>query len=123
MPTKLLILCVSVNAVVAQLLLKRGSAAVRGLSLLDEPWKFFMAAATSPWIFSALAVQGVGYVLWMIVVSRIKLGVATASAGAAFYILTALSAWGIFGESLTPLQWTGILLITLGVTCMSLGPL
>jgi drug/metabolite transporter (DMT)-like permease len=123
MPTKLLILCVSINAVVGQLLLKRGTAALSGISPFADWWRFVMAAATSPWICGAVAVQGFGYILWMIVVSRVKLGVATASAGAGFYILMALSAWGVFGESLTTVQWAGIILITIGVTCVSLGPI
>ena len=32
-----------------------------------------------------------------------------------------LCAWAIYGESLTGIQWFGIGLITLGVTCVSLG--
>jgi drug/metabolite transporter (DMT)-like permease len=118
-----LILCVSINAVVGQLLLKRGTSALSGISPFADWWRFVMAAATSPWICGAVAVQGFGYILWMIVVSRVKLGVATASAGAGFYILMALSAWGVFGESLTTVQWVGIILITIGVTCVSLGPI
>jgi drug/metabolite transporter (DMT)-like permease len=57
----------------------------------------------------------------MVIVSREKLGVATASVGAGFYVLMALSAWLIYGETLSPLQWTGIVLVTLGVVCISLG--
>jgi drug/metabolite transporter (DMT)-like permease len=123
MPTKLLIISVSINAVVGQLLLKRGTSALNGISPLTDWWRFVTTAATSPWICSAVAVQGFGYILWMIVVSRVKLGVATASAGAGFYILMAFSAWAVFGESLTNVQWIGIILITIGVTCVSLGPI
>ncbi len=123
MPTKLLILCVSINAVIGQLLLKRGTSALSGISPLADWWKFVMAAATSPWICGAVTVQGVGYILWVIIVSREKLGVATASAGAIFYILMALSAWGLFGESLTAAQWVGIFLITIGVMCVSMDPI
>jgi drug/metabolite transporter (DMT)-like permease len=123
MPTKFLIVAVSINAVIGQLLLKRGTSALAGLSPLANWWRFVLAAATSPWICGAVAVQGFGYLLWMIVVSRVKLGIATASAGAGFYILMALSAWAVFGESLTAVQWIGIVLITIGVTCVSMGPI
>jgi drug/metabolite transporter (DMT)-like permease len=122
MPTKFLIACVSINAVVGQLLLKRGVVALSGLNPLADWWKFLQAAVSSPWIWCAVVVQGFGYLLWMIVVSRVKLGVATASAGAGFYILMAFSAWVVFGESLTAAQWFGIVLITIGVTCVMLGP-
>jgi drug/metabolite transporter (DMT)-like permease len=122
MPTKFLIVVFSMNAVLGQLILKRGTFALAGISPLTDWRKFLLAAVTSPWICGAVAVQGFGYILWMIVVTRVKLGVATASAGAAFYILMALAAWAVFGESLTAAQWVGIVLITVGVTCVMLGP-
>ncbi len=40
------------------------------------------------------------YGLWMVIVSREKLGVATAGVGAGFYALVALSAWLVYGEAL-----------------------
>jgi drug/metabolite transporter (DMT)-like permease len=78
-------------------------------------------AALSPWIYASVTLQVLGYVLWMLVVSREKLGVATSSIGAGFYILMALSAWLIYGETLSTLQWAGIILVTVGVVCISLG--
>ena len=123
MPTKLLIVAVSINAVLGQLLLKRGVAALGGTAALAMLPKFILGAVRSPWICAAIAVQGFGYFLWMIVVSRVKLGVATASVGGVFYLLLALAAWGFYGEALTTLQWLGIVLITIGVVCVSLTPI
>ena len=123
MPTKLLIAAVSINAVLGQLLLKRGIAALGGAATLNMLPKFILGAVRSPWICAAVAVQGFGYFLWMIVVSRVKLGVATASVGGVFYLLLALSAWGFYGEALTSLQWLGIVLITTGVVCVTMTPL
>ena len=59
--------------------------------------------------------------MWMIILSREKLGVATATVGAGFYTLMALSAWLVYGETLSLVQWAGIALVTLGVVCISLG--
>jgi drug/metabolite transporter (DMT)-like permease len=59
----------------------------------------------------------------MLLISREKLGVAAASVGAGFYLLMPLCAWGLYGESLTAWQWLGVVLITIGVTCVSLNPL
>jgi drug/metabolite transporter (DMT)-like permease len=122
MPTKFLIVAVSINAVLGQLLLKRGIAALGGAAAFAMLPKFILDAVRSPWICAAVTVQGFGYFLWMIVVSRVKLGVATASVGGAFYVLLALAAWGFYGEELTALQWMGIVLITTGVICVSLPP-
>ncbi len=57
----------------------------------------------------------------MLIVSREKLGVATASVGAGFYTLMALSAWLVYGETLSPCSGRASLLVTLGVVCISLG--
>ncbi len=51
------------------------------------------------------------------------LGGAPASVGAGFYALVALSAWLVYGEALSPLQWIGIVLVTGGVVCISQGQL
>jgi drug/metabolite transporter (DMT)-like permease len=120
--TRLLIVAVTVNAVVGQLFLKRALATLGGTAAFADFPKFILAAGKSPWIYTSLAIQGFGYILWMILISRMKLGVATASVGAGFYVLMALCAWAVYGESITYLQWFGIALITIGVTCVSLGP-
>lgn len=121
MPLKLLFAAVTVNAVISQLLLRRALNSLGSPASLSGLPRFIGNAALSPWIYASVALQIVGYVLWMLVVSREKLGVATASIGAGFYMLMALSAWLIYGETLSSLQWTGIILVTLGVVCISLG--
>jgi drug/metabolite transporter (DMT)-like permease len=121
MPLKLLLVAFTINAVISQLALRRGLNGLVSPSGLSGLSRFIGGAALSPWIYTSVALQILSYVIWMLIVSREKLGVATASAGAGFYILMALSAWFIYGETLSPLQWTGIVLVTLGVVCISLG--
>ena len=121
MPTKLLIIAVTVNAVLGQLLLKRALAHLGGPAAVQYSTKFALNAATSPWIYTSILVQALGFFLWLTLISRVKLGVAAASVGAGFYILMPVSAWALFGESLSALQWIGMGLVTLGVTCVSLG--
>ena len=88
---------------------------------LSELPRFIANAALSPWIYASVSLQVFGYVIWMLIVSREKLGVATASIGGGFYTLMALSAWLIYGETLSALQWAGIVMVTMGVVCISLG--
>jgi len=121
MPIRLLLVAFTINAVVSQLALRRGLNGLGSPSGLSGLLRFIGGAALSPWIYISVALQILSYVIWMLIVSREKLGVATASAGAGFYILMALSAWLIYGEILSPLQWAGIVLVTLGVVCISLG--
>jgi drug/metabolite transporter (DMT)-like permease len=120
-PLRVLFVVVTINAVVSQLLLRRALITLGSPASLSELPRFVANAALSPWMYASVALQIVGYVLWMLVVSREKLGVATASIGAGFYVLMALSAWLIYGESLSSLQWVGIVLVTLGVVCISLA--
>jgi drug/metabolite transporter (DMT)-like permease len=121
MPLRLLLLAFTVNTVISQLVLRRALNHLGSPSSLSVLPRFIGNAALSPWIYVSVTLQILSYVMWMLIVSREKLGVATASVGAGFYTLMALSAWLVYGETLSGVQWTGIVLVTLGVVCISLG--
>jgi drug/metabolite transporter (DMT)-like permease len=121
MPVNVLLVAFTLNAVISQLVLRRALNGFASPSSLSEIPRFIANAALSPWIYGSLSLQVVSYVIWMLIVSREKLGVATASAGAGFYLLVALCAWLVYGETLSPVQWAGIFLVTVGVACISLG--
>ena len=78
------------------------------------------AAATSPTVISALALQGMGYVVWWFVLSQERLSVAFAISGAFFYLVMAASSWFLYDERLNLAQWIGLLLITAGVLMVNL---
>ena len=121
MTAKLLFIAFTVNSVISQLVLRRGlQDLVSPASFTNLP-RFIGGAAVSPWIYASITLQILSYVMWMIIISREKLGVATATVGAGFYTLMAVSAWLVYGETLSPVQWAGIALVTLGVVCISLG--
>lgn len=119
---KLLFAALTVIAVASQLLLRR---ATNGLGGVPDGWpalpRFLGQAALSPWIYAALALQAVGYLVWLLIVAGEKLGVATATIGGGFYLLMSLSAWLIYGESLSIVQWIGVALVTCGVVCIGSG--
>jgi drug/metabolite transporter (DMT)-like permease len=119
--TRLLIIAVTVNAVLGQLILKRALVGLGGSPAIGNLARFTLSAVQSPLIYVSLAIQAFGYILWMVLISRMKLGLATASVGAGFYVCMALAAWGVYGESLTYLQWLGIGFIVIGVTCLGLA--
>jgi drug/metabolite transporter (DMT)-like permease len=118
---RILVVVLTVNAVASQLLLRRALGDIGSPRSLGGMVPFLASAAQSPWVYGSLILQVLGYVLWMILISRMKLGVATASVGAAFYVLMAFFAWLIYGETLSPIQWIGIVFVTAGVVCISLG--
>jgi drug/metabolite transporter (DMT)-like permease len=122
MSLKTLFVVFTLNAVVSQLLLRRATLGLgRAPTSLAALPHFVVQAAQSPWIYASLVLQVLGYVLWLVIVAREKLGVATASIGAGFYALMALTAWLLYGETLSALQWAGIVLVTCGVVCISQG--
>jgi drug/metabolite transporter (DMT)-like permease len=122
MPLKILFAVFTVNAVVSQLLLRRATLGLghAPTSVAALP-QFVAQAALSPWIYASVVLQVLGYVLWLVIVAREKLGVATAAIGAGFYALMALAAWLLYGETLSAVQWIGIALVTCGVLCISQG--
>jgi len=120
MLVKLLLVLVSINTIASQLLLKKGVTQLGGVKALTDLPQFMVLAVRSPWIVLSVCLQIAGYLMWFLVVTREKLGIAVAFSGASFYILMALSAWYFYGETLTILQCVGIGFIVLGVICIAL---
>jgi len=117
----LLILFVTCSTLGSQLLIKRavGQIATRGLELGKLDW--FIAVATSVPVILAVLIQGVGFLVWIVVVSRVKLGVAFGISGAFFYVLMAAASWYFYGEKLIPAQWVGLALISSGVLLVTIA--
>ena len=61
MSTRLLILAVTLNAVIGQLVLKRGLALMGGPINTTGLLKFILEAVKSPWIYASVFIQGFGY--------------------------------------------------------------
>lgn len=119
----LMILFVTCSTLGSQLLVKHAVSqiALRTPPLTGLSW--LMAAMFSPWVITAIAIQGIGFVVWVVVVSRVKLGLAFAISGSFFYVLIAVLAWLLYGERLLWGQWAGIALVSVGVLMLSLlGP-
>lgn len=114
-----MIVFVTCSTLGSQLLVKHAvmKLAQRVPELHGPSW--LVTAVTSPEILLAVAVQGVGFIVWVVVVSRIKLGVAFAISGSFFYLLIALSSWLLYGERLSAGQWGGLALVSLGVLLLT----
>jgi uncharacterized membrane protein len=79
---KLLLILVSINTIASQLLVKKGVTQLGGIRALADLPRFIPLAATSTWILLSVCLQIVGYLVWFVVVTREKLGVAVAFTGA-----------------------------------------
>lgn len=124
MSVYLLVLITTLCTIGGQLILKRAIGGLKA-ALAQGPMDFILAAALSPLVYTALALQVLGYVAWMFVISKEKLSVAFALSGSTFYLLMAAASWFFYGERLGPGQWLGLVMISVGVvlvTTMQMGP-
>lgn len=116
------IVLVTIMTLGSQLILKKAIVEIGPLMEVDK-MAFFMAAFQSPYVIGAIVMQGMGFFLWIFVLTKLKLGVAFAFSGALFYILIAIASYYLYGEQLTLMQWIGLCLISGGVVLMNLAAL
>ncbi len=111
----LVISLVTCLTLASQLLIKFGVRSLAVGSTELKGWHWILAAMTSWPIILAILIQGVGFVFWVFIVDRMKLGIAFAISGSFFYVLVALASWYLYGEKLVPVQWLALVLISVGV--------
>lgn len=107
------------TAVLSQLLFKQGVSALGELKfsisgiilVLENIFK-------SPFLLSGLFFYGVSFILWLFVLSKIKLSVAYPITSLNF-VLVIIASYYFFGERLSLFQCAGILLIIAGIFALS----
>jgi multidrug transporter EmrE-like cation transporter len=103
----------------AQLALKAGTNRIGEFAFsLDNVVPIGMRLASSPYILLGLGCYVVSVVVWILGLSRVPVSVAypLLSVG---YIVNALAAWMLFGESLTAQKMVGIGMIVVGVVLVA----
>lgn|GEM_PF-280283 len=99
----------------AQLLLKAGMERIGYFSFsLNNVWPIATQVVTNPFILAGLFSYIFSVGIWLLVLSRVEVGVAYPMTSLA-YILTAVAGYYIFHEHLTPTRILGIAIILLGV--------
>jgi drug/metabolite transporter (DMT)-like permease len=99
----------------AQLLLKAGTTRVGEFAFtLDNVGPVGWRLATNPYIAGGLACYVVSVVVWILALSRVPVSIAYPMLSVG-YIVNALAAWYLFGESLTAQKLLGIGFIMIGV--------
>jgi multidrug transporter EmrE-like cation transporter len=99
----------------AQLLLKAGTNRVGEFSFaLDNVVPVGARLASSPFILGGLACYVVSVVVWILALSRVPVSIAYPMLSIG-YVVNALAAWMLFGESLTVQKLVGIGFIVIGV--------
>jgi drug/metabolite transporter (DMT)-like permease len=99
----------------AQLLLKAGTNVLGVISLTRENWVEQAARmALQPHFIAGVACYGVSLVVWIIGLSRVPVSIAYPMLSLG-YVINAIAAHYLLGESVTLARWLGIGFIVLGV--------
>jgi len=99
----------------AQLALKAGTNRIGQFAFsLDNVVPVGMRIATSPYILLGVGCYVVSLVVWILGLSRVPVSVAYPMLSVG-YIVNAVAAWMLFGESLTAQKVVGIGFIVVGV--------
>ena len=112
------LLSVLLNAA-AQLFLKAGTNVVGTVSFGDvNTFNTLTNIARVPWFWAGFACYGISLFTWIATLSRLPVSVAypLVSIG---YVVNALAAWWLFGESLTMQKLIGVGFIIIGVILVS----
>jgi multidrug transporter EmrE-like cation transporter len=99
----------------AQLLLKAGTNAVGHFEFAaGNIVPVGLRLALEPFILGGVACYVVSLVVWIMALSRVEVSIAYPMLSIG-YVINAVAAWYLFGESLTALRLTGIGFIVVGV--------
>jgi multidrug transporter EmrE-like cation transporter len=103
----------------AQLLLKAGTNAVGHFEFnIDNLLPVGMKIAFQPFIMGGMACYAISLVVWIMGLSRVPVSVAYPMLSIG-YVLNAVAAWYLFGESLSAQKLIGIGFIVLGVVLVT----
>lgn len=114
----LILIGVVLNAF-AQLVLKKAMVSVGVFSFQsNELVRALSAAAFNPYLLIGLASYLLSFVVWMLVLSRVDVGVAYPCLSIG-YVLALLGSWAFLGEPLSMGRALGIALIIAGVVVVT----
>ena len=111
---------VLLNAV-AQLLLKAGTNVLGVITLTRSDWANQVGRlAVEPHFIGGLACYGISVFVWIIGLSRVPVSIAYPMLSLG-YVINAIAAHYLLGESVTLTRWMGIGFIVLGVWLVARG--
>ena len=105
----------------AQLLLKAGTNALGVITLTRDDWPQTLGRmATQPHFAGGVVIYMLSLVVWIMGLSRVPVSVAYPMLSLG-YVINAIAAQLLFGESVTFVRWAGIGFIVLGVWLVARG--
>ena len=106
--------------VMGQILFKHGMNTVGRVNSIRDVLGKLTQAFLNPYIISGIAIYGFTTLVWLIILSRVKLSIAypLLSSG---YVLSILFSWLLFKESIPKIRIIGAVIICIGVYLVAQG--
>ena len=115
----ILIFATTVAAVVSQFLFKKGMLAIGNVNFsLANFWFLIKSVFKSPYIFIGLIVYGTGFILWLFIISKLKLSIVYPLTALNIVLITLISHF-FLKESISILQIISIVLICTGIVLLT----
>ena len=121
LPTFALIVSGVLLNAVAQLLLKAGTNVLGVITLTRDNWGSELGRmAVEPHFIGGVACYGMSLIVWVIGLSRVPVSIAYPMLSLG-YVINAVAAHYLLGESVSVVRWLGIGFIVLGVWLVARG--
>ena len=106
--------------VMGQILFKHGMNTVGRVNSIRDVFGKLTQAFLNPYVLSGIAIYGFTTLVWLIILSRVKLSIAypLLSSG---YVLSILFSWLLFKESIPKIRIIGAVVICIGVYLVAQG--
>jgi len=108
-----------ITTVLSQLLFKKGMIMLGGINFsLANTLALVINVLKNPYLLSGLFFYGVSFLLWLIVLSKLKLSLVYPITSINF-VLVIIASYFLFGEKLSNMQYVSILIIIIGVVSLA----
>ena len=106
--------------VMGQILFKHGMTTIGRINSLRDATGKLAQAFLNPYILSGIAIYGFTTLVWLVILSRVKLSIAYPMLSSG-YVLSILFSWMLFKESIPKIRIIGALVICIGVYLVAQG--
>ena len=106
--------------VIGQILFKHGMNIVGRINNVRDALEKLPQAFLNPYVLSGIAIYGFTTLVWLVILSRVKLSIAYPMLSSG-YVLSILFSWLLFKESIPKVRIIGALIICIGVYLVAHG--
>lgn len=108
-----------ITTVASQLLFKQGMLILGNLNFsFSNILSLILNVFKNPFLLTGFFLYAISFILWLLVLSKMKLSIAYPITSLNF-VLAIVVSYFLFGERISPIQYTGIFFIVIGVIALA----